>query len=402
MRLAEGGTSVTRTARSGVQRPVRQRLALQLGVILVMLGFQVNMFAIGSPVVYVLFYSALLACFLVAMGGRVWVPALLLLFGAMFVTSLSGNPLKGLGLGVGAYLGHLAATRYEADYRRVMTWLLAVNILIVVIQILGIWPAAYRFVNYPSQSRLVNVLAEPSAAVGFLPQLRPSGIFPSMTFVSAYSVLLYSTVIAAPGHAGRAVSFAAGAFLALLGSSVGLVLALGSAALMLSRRALRFLVYGYVAAAVLYAILLPAQFAYSFNTEEIRISFMARLDPNSGSVESVLRNNLAAAVALCLGGVAFLAFAARFGSLSVLLPAGVAVALPILVHDITPTLFYWFLLGAVTAPVLRRGGRRALVAAWKESRGKSGWRWLVRALMPRVHRPGFSSVHGPLTPDGPR
>jgi len=391
-----------RATRRGARRSMPQRIALQFGVLLVMFGFQINVLAVGLPAAYTVFYAALLACFLVALGGRIKPPALVLLIGATFVTTLLGNPLKGLGLGVGAYLGHLAVTKYEADYRRVMVWLLAVNAVIVAVQILGVWPAVYQFANYSSDGRQINLLVEPLAFGTYLPQLRPAGMFPAMTYVSAWCVLLYSTVVAAPGHEGRVTPLLAGVFMASLGSSVGLMLALGSVLLMFSRPALRFFVCGYLIAAVLYATYLPQQFAYNFNPEELRVSFQARLDPSADSVESVLRNNLAAAVVLCTAGAGFLVFTtARSGSLAALAPPGVALALPILVHDISLTLFYWFLIGAVTAPVLSRAGLRLLLATAKRGQKKKprssllAW-WPLRHRKPPVRS---ASRHSP--PQGP-
>jgi hypothetical protein len=391
-----------RTTRRGARRSMPQRIALQFGVLLVMFGFQINVLAIGVPVVYTAFYAALLGCFLVALGGRIQRPALVLLIGAMFVTTLLGNPLKGLGLGVGAYIGHLAATKYEADYRRVMVWLLAVNAVIVVIQILGVWPAVYQFANYSSEGRQINLLVEPFAFGTFLPQLRPAGMFPAMTYVSAWSVLLYSTVVAAPGHEGRVTPLLAGVFMASLGSSVGLMLALGSVLLMFSRPGLRFFVCGYLIAAVLYATYLPEQFAYNFNAEDLRISFQSRLDPSSDSVESILRNDVAGAVVLCVAGAGFLVFTtARVRSLAALAPPGVALALPFLVHDISLTLFYWFLIGAVTAPVLRRGRLRVFVANAKR-REENRTRSSLLAWWPLRHRKtGVRSVFRRSPPQGP-
>lgn len=369
------GSIKTRAAEIAGQRraqhSIPKRVALKLAVVLVVFGVQINLVAVDFPLMYAVFYSTLLVCLLVTLGGRIRLSTLASLMAMMSVTAFSGNPLKGLGLGVGAYLGYIAVKEYEADYRRIMIWLLAVNTVIVVIQFLGVWEIAYLFSDYGNEALPVSLTAVRIGVSGFLPQMRPSGIFPSPTYVSAFCVLLYSTVVVFPKNKGRVSSLCAGLFFALLGSTVGLVLAICSVPLMFGIRALRYLVYGYVISIVLYATYFPAQFAYNFSVNDFITSFASRLDVNNVSSGSVLERNALVAVVLCFMGLVFFWFAARSGSLAMLVPPGCGLAMPILVHDITFSLLYWFLMGAVVARVLNDRGLRRLAKSFKHGQKPS-------------------------------
>ncbi len=367
-----GSCAKLSTRRRRAQHSVLQSVALKLGVVLVMFGFQMNLVAVDIPLVYALFYSALMGCFLVTFGERIRPLTLLILVAMMLVATLFGNPLKGLGLGVGAWLGYIAVAEYETDYRKVMIWLLVVNTIIVVIQFLGVWEVSYQFINYGNYGLPIPVTDEKFGASFFLPQFRPSGIFPSTTYVSAYAVLLYSTVVASPSHKGRVTSLCTGMFFALLGSTVGLFLALCSVPLMFGQRALRYLVGGYVISMVLYATYIPLQFAYNFNADEVLLGFASRLDLSAVSGESVLQGDALIIFVLCFAGLVLLGLVARFGSLALLVPLGCGFAMPILVHDITLSIFYWFLMGAVTSRVLSDGRLRRLAKSFKQRQKPSG------------------------------
>ncbi len=370
--IRDGGSVPVVPSNRVNQPPFVSRMALKLGVVLVMLGFQVNLLAADNLVLYLFFYyAALLGCFVVTLGGRISYSFLLLLCVPMVLTTLVGNPLKGFGLGVGACLGYIAVSRYERDYRTAMSWLLAVNIAVAVIQFLGVWEESYRFTYYRNDAIPIPVTDERFGQPNFLPQIRPSGIFPSPTYVSAFTVLLFSTVLATVRGTGRLIALWAGVFFTLVGSTVGLVLAGLSLPLAVGIKPLRYLVLGYVVSTVLYAIYLPQQFDYNFNARELVASVVSRLDLVEGSGEGVMQNNWPLFVLLIVAGVVFMLVAGRFGFAALLLPPGIALALPVMVHDLTLSMFYWFLLGAVAARILTDGELRRLARSIRQRRARS-------------------------------
>ncbi len=349
-----------------------QRTALKFGVVLVMLSFQINLLAETSPPAYVLFYASLLISVLVVIGGRVSPGILVLLVLTTLATAATGNPLKGLGLGLGACFGYRAVRDYERHYLRVMYWILIVNIVVAAIQFLGVWEAAYNFAYYPNDAYPIPVTDESFGVPAFVPQFRPSGIFPSTTFVSAYSVLLFTTVLITPSHGSRFASLASGLFLALLGSSVGLFLAGCAALLMWPRRSLRYVTVAYALAMAAYLRYLPSQFAYNFSVADILNSFALRFDLSDLRGESVVQNSAPAVIALIVVGIIFWMVAVRFGSFSLLVAPGLVLVTPVLVHNITLTLFYWFMIGAVTARLESDGRLRELAARLRRGKRRLG------------------------------
>jgi len=110
-----------------------------------MLSFQVNLLGSEAPLVPLVSYAVVFACFAVLIGRRLPAAMLPVLIVPVVVAAAFVGPLKGLGLGIGACLGFLAVRNYEHDYRTVMVWLMAITLGLVVVQFLGITESVYRF-----------------------------------------------------------------------------------------------------------------------------------------------------------------------------------------------------------------------------------------------------------------
>jgi len=338
------------------RRSYLKAFTLRFSVVLVMLSFQINLLGPEFPLIPIASYAFLLASFIVVTAGR-FTPAGLL--AVALPTSggiIAGSSLKGFGLGVGAFLGFLGVRDYERDYRAAVSFVLFVTLFVVILQFLGAWEPAYRFADYGSEgARAINFKDSAFGQPNYLPQFRPSGVFPSPTYASAFAILLYSTVLSAAIPPSRTVMLAAAILFSLLGSSVGVVLVLVSGCLSFARPRLRYFVGAYAVTMLLYAYYLPAQFHYNYNINEFVVGFVSRLDLNDPSQESVFQRNWIVFSMLVLLTLAFVWVAARIRSVVVLAPPISAIALPILVHDLTLSLFYWFVLGAVVARVKNDG-----------------------------------------------
>jgi hypothetical protein len=325
------------------------RVALAVGVTLVHVGFQINLLTNENLNIYLLFYGLMFGCLFVASDGGIPIAIKLVCYALIAATTLIGTPLKGFGLSVGLALGYLAVTRYGQDYCRAMTCLLYINLIVVIIQFLGISEWAYAFANYTSQGLPIYFTDEKFGETSFLPQYRPSGIFPSPTYISAFAVLLFSTVLVRNQTSGKSTNFCAGVFMSLLGSTVGLVLALISIFLIMRRSSIKYLLAGFLLSSFLYAYYLPQQFDYNLNINEMRASVTSRLDPCVAVGESVMQNNLPNFFILVFASLVFFLTSIRFGNLTLLVPPMSVLGLPIMVHDITFSLYYFFMLGSVVA-----------------------------------------------------
>ena len=346
-----------------------QRVALMVGVALVNLGFQVNILALEYINLYFLFYGLLLSCLLVTYDWRI--PKILLYTCCvlMIATLLDGNPLKGLGLGVGLALGCIAVSRYNQDYCKAMKWIFYINFIIVTIQFLGIREEAYILANYSSEGLPIPFTEESFGMARFLPQFRPSGIFPSPTYISVFTVLFYSTTLARAQNTDRSTNFCAGVFMCLIGSTVGLFLAIISILLIVRIQSIKYLVAGYILSSAIYAFCLPQQFDYNLNIDEIMVSIMSRLDTSSaGSGESVMQHNWPIFLILVFFSAVFLLIACRFGRVTLLVPPLIALGLPIMVHDITLSLYYFFLIGSVGTSTLYEGKLMRIVRSLKNKK----------------------------------
>lgn len=265
------------------------------------------------------------------------------------VATLIGAPFKGFGLSVGLAFGYLAVTRYDQDYCRALACLLYVNLVVVLIQFLGISEWAYVFANYTSQGLPIYFTDEKFGAASFLPQYRPSGIFPSPTYISAFAVLLFSTMLARNQSSGKFTNFCAGVFISLLGSTLGVTLVIISTFLVMRRSSIKYLLVGFLLSSSLYAYYLPQQFDYNFNIDELETSVTSRLAASAVEGESVMQKNLPLFFILLFASVVFFLTSMRFGDLTLLVSPMCVLGLPIMVHDITFSLYYFFMLGAVVA-----------------------------------------------------
>jgi len=325
------------------------RVALLVGVTLVHLGFQINLLTYENPTIYVLFYGLMFGCLLVASNEGIPAQIILASCALIGVATLIGAPFKGFGLAVGLALGYIAVTRYDQDYCRAMTCLLYINLIAVIIQFLGISEWAYAFANYTSQGLPIYFTDEKFGVASFLPQFRPSGIFPSPTYISAFAVLLFSTMLTRNQGSGKSKNFCAGVFMSLLGSTVGLILAILSIFLIRRRSSIKYLLAGFLLSSFFYAYYLPQQFNYNFNIDELETSVTSRLNTSAVNGESVMQKNLSLFSILVFAGLIFFLTSIRFGNLTLCVSPMSVLGLPVMVHDITLSLYYFFMFGSVVA-----------------------------------------------------
>jgi hypothetical protein len=321
------------------------RVALVVGH----LSFQINLLIPENLSTYLLFYGLMLGCLFVA--GNKGIPFQIILTSCVLIAAatLTDALFKGFGLAVGLALGYIAVTRYDQDYCRAMTCLLYINLVVVIIQFLGISEWAYVFANYTSQGLPIYFADEKFGVASFLPQYRPSGIFPSPTYISAFAVLLFSTMLARNQSSGKFTNFCAGVFMSLLGSTLGVTLVIISTFLIMRRSSIKYLLVGFLLSSSLYAYYLPQQFDYNLNIDEVETSVTSRLDASAVKGESVMQNNLPLFFILTFASVVFFLTSMRFGNLTLLVSPMCVLGLPIMVHDITLSLYYFFMLGSVVA-----------------------------------------------------
>jgi hypothetical protein len=322
--------------------------AVTVGTLIVLMSFQINLHFAGLPLAWAAAYVTFLLSFLLLLRGRFTRTQAVLLVVAMVVGGAFGKPVHGLGMGAAACFGFTAAARQPRALHRVLQVFFVVNLAVVVMQFLGLNDLVFAYVNYANQADRISVFDPDFGFPAFLPQVRPSGLFPAPTYVSAYCVLLLVQLHGRRGDA-RIFPIGVGLFLAMLGSTLGFVLVLVGAVLAIRVRQFRWTVAAYVVGLAVYAVLMPLQFAYHFHTEAMMLSVSSRLDVANVTGESIIQNNPLVFVAistLALLGSIFVVVWSRLRALLSLIPFVVSLLLPPLVHNVSTSIFYWFVVSA--------------------------------------------------------
>jgi hypothetical protein len=246
-----------------------------------------------------------------------------------------------------------------------------VNLVFVVLQVTGAAEFAYAFEDYANQADPVNLFERSRflgqvVVVGYLPQLRPAGLFPSPTYLSVFCVFLWHQLVVNPAYTNRRVLFGVGCLFVLVGSTVGLFLSLASVLFLPRKRAIAFFVLGAVAAFYLYAELAPYQFAYNFTVSDFVRSFAQRVGVASrASRESLLQQQPIVLAAGCLAFALVVLLSRRIG-VAPILRIGIGLGLPVMVHNVSASLLYWLMVALVASElfvlrfVAQRGRRPAL------------------------------------------
>lgn len=339
----------------------RRRSALPVVVVLFFLVFSptINQALIDAPVARAatqLFAGLIAAVFLARYRptrygnrfiGAMAITAFAVLVLDPFVTQDVITVRKLVGLLTVVMLAPAVADDHPVALKRFLIFTLAVNLVMVGFQLAGNSDLAYRFVTYENEGAtpvdlvaLSDYLRTP-IPVGYLPQLRPSGAFPSPTYLSLTLILLWYAIASAPANRSRLAAMLFGVLAILSGSSVGLFLVLISAAFLPLKGRLIYTVLGAGVTLWAYATFAPYQFNYNFNVSEFLAGFTSRLDLDAGGESIVQQRPYEFAIGIVIALVAVL-FARRLHLLT-LARAGLVIVFPVMLHDVGSSLLYWML-----------------------------------------------------------
>jgi hypothetical protein len=261
---------------------------------------------------------------------------------------------KLVGVAIVAFLIPAVADEHPTALNRFLAVTLAANLLVVFFQLTGNLDVAYRHITYENEGAspvnlvaLSTFLGEP-IPVGYLPQLRPSGAFPSPTYLSLTLILLWYAVATSPTYRGRLAIMGVGVLSILSGSSVGLFLVGLSGVFLLSKGRVFYMLAGAALTLWAYAVLIPWQFAYNFNIPEFIVGFTSRLDVQAGG-ESIIQQRPYEFAAGLTVAVLAIVFARRLPWLA-LARAAIAIFFPVVLHDVGSSLLYWMLVALAVRP----------------------------------------------------
>lgn len=240
------------------------------------------------------------------------------------------------------YAAYSGTRRYPAIIVGAFFVLLIVNYLIVLLQLAGCESAVYAFIDYANESLPVSACVSASVAPQFLPQVRPSGIFPATTYMSIFSIALYAVATFFYKKTSKMFLVMTGSLFMLSGSTMGLALMLLFAVNVFRLKFVSWVFFGYLFTAFAYYSLLPEIFLYNYNVSDFRNSVLNRVMD-----ESILTTNPAVFAITSLLFVAIVAhFTSRFADkLLDVIPIAIVMFGSVLLHDVSSSLIYLFMVG---------------------------------------------------------
>lgn len=319
----------------------------------------VNRAAAGAPVLKLLVLTAAVLAAAALLKGYRWtrrgtrytVAMLVLAALAAIPAYVAGwtvfTPVKVLSILLVTLCAAPLAGAAERRFLRTIVLAMAVTTIFVAAQLTGVAPRAFVFQDYANEAEPVNLLATRPVAidrpvvVAYLPQLRPSGAFPSPTYIAVFCIFVWHQLIVNRRYQGRAGMFVGGALFVLIGSTLGVALAAATVLFISYKRRVLYCLAGSAATLAAYYWLSPYVFAYNFNFADVVYSFASRVDIEAGG-ESILQQKPWLVAAAAVAGAVMLLTLRRIKPYG-LMRAGVAIALPVLVHDVSGSLMYWLM-----------------------------------------------------------
>lgn len=261
----------------------------------------------------------------------------------LLAISYSQGPVKGVGFALTFYLAYIGATRYRVAFFYSILCAAILNYFFMLGQLSGHFEVLYSFVNYANAADPVPFLSVDSVPVNYLPQIRPSGLFPTTTYISVFCILLFSVALFEKESLIKYVLAFIGSFFMVTGATIGLFLAVIFAALLLPRaRIAAWLVLGYLFTIIVYFVIVPELAQYNFSIADFRASVMNRVMDES---ILIINPELLLFIMLIFGVLVFIGLF-KIKEYAYLVAPLSLVFLPILLHDIISSLMYSIMLGA--------------------------------------------------------
>lgn len=240
----------------------------------------------------------------------------------------------------------LSSYRNKEKISDAILYILYLQLALSIAQLFGLHEYVYLFANYKNPANTYQQWSLcTNINASFLPQVRPSGIFPSPTYYSLFlcSVLL---LIRIKKNLSLLSSFAIGLLIAVSGSTFSLLVIFVVTILLSSTFQGKIILVSYFIGMFLYFKLLPDIFLYNFNINDFTNSISARFKPENDLSESVYFQSISGLIFVisALIIVIFCFFKKIIQKPYIISPATVMI-FPLLVHNVANSVVYFFLAG---------------------------------------------------------
>ena len=265
---------------------------------------------------------------------------------SIFVGIITLSPIIVFKVVIFLFFLTLLIDKYHNTIRKTIIIVFLVNSFFVFAQLVGISDWFYLFQDYSNEAEPTvgefNIGASVDFVFAYLPQLRPSGIFPAPTYVSYFCILFWYTVLIDYFNLNRFISFLFGFTLMLLGSTLGAFLLLLSFFLLNSHNGILYFLIGGLSGLSFYIYSFPSTFTKNFNIEEFSESFLVRIINSGENEESILISNPIVFFLLLIIVLIFILSFSKLRSKAFLLNIAVVVFLPLMIHESISSIQYWF------------------------------------------------------------
>jgi hypothetical protein len=248
----------------------------------------------------------------------------------------------------------LAATTFAREhtkaYRRTLSVLLAGQLCVSLVQLIGIAPWAYSYVDYANAAEPVPLLSTSLAvpedpSISFLPQKRPSGLSPAPTYLSFFLILAWFALVTPRHCSGKVTPLMFGALSVISGATAGLVLTFVALLLHPKRSNNLWLAIGAIATGYLLWRITPSLVEANYLGDDFLRSVDQRIgQQEDGGAESILQTRPWLLLSVAVAAIAAYPVLLKSNPWRDTLRAGTAILLPLLIHDANAT-FYWMLVG---------------------------------------------------------
>ena len=220
--------------------------------------------------------------------------------------------------------------------------LLIINYVVTLYQLSGVYSIVYSFSNYSNHATPISILDVDSIPASFLPQMRPSGIFPAPTYTSFFCIIMYSISTFSYNKMNKFFMVLIGSYFVLTGSTLALVLILLLSVNIFRNKIFIWALLSYAISIIIYFYFFPDIAAYNYSISDFMNSVIYRtMDESIITLNPVLFGIFIILFIMIILYI-FSIFKISFSST---IPVFAVVFFPMLLHDATSSLFSFFMLG---------------------------------------------------------
>lgn len=256
---------------------------------------------------------------------------------ATFQLILQENFLKGITAGFIFFVCINNFMNNLSTITKTVYFLMFINVTFLILQVVGINDIFYLHTNYSNESIPFSISDDNIISAQYLPQFRPSGIFPAPTFLSYFCILILSVTLYLMNN-NKIILICIGVTYGLSGSTIGLLLNIIFLIYFFRARFFYIIPITYVIILYVYFTIFEPFFKYNYSYDDLISSTLDR-----SLSESIYSENPIVLLLISIIFLTYIFFLIRkykFRKLIDLIPGLIVIFMPLLLHDFTTSLLF--------------------------------------------------------------